>query len=808
VAVFSYARRLLAHRPALWAAALGCAALLAIPGAVVAILLVPPTTMLLLTGDPLLAADVIPEEVARTGWLVPALIVAPAALTLLYNRLYAVLLWESDEERPAGWRASWRSTRRIWLKVLALNALLWATLVVAIALVAGATVLALAGSAGAATLMLLTGTGVVLVIRTIGRILVTLAARAAILEDRAMLEAWRSARASLKDRRRHIVAAWASLLALGVAAWIGGRFITPILQDTALDFPLLSPYLFAREAAQLAFAIPVEAFVLVVSSAVWTAVYREIETETAPTDARPFAPRALAILVGLVFIGNGVPAIADVMWRDREEEHERMLRNEEIAPHEALAPDADERPSSRGVPKYDVRAQLEGDELDWTTTIRYTNPFHRSLDELPVYVYPAAFSGNADELPFADELLSTTMPSSLRGDLEGGTFRIAAVTTPSGRELEWDRSDTVLRVQLPHPLERERSVSLRIRLRARLPTWPLRYGNWDGITQLGNWIPTVPVQTRDGFIIHPYYDIGDPFFSRMADYSVEIETEEGTGVVGSGRLIDVERGGDREVWRFAVEGSRDAAFAAGSSLRGLEREVGSTTVRTWYNGEDTLTGARLADESVSALQHFSQAFGPLVMDDVDVVTVSNPLGGMEYPGLVYVSSGFSRLAGLPLLPELVDHSEFEVDQERYVTGHELAHQWWYAEVGNDQVREPWLDEGFVEASTRLWLLAEDDDERTWKIAHLQRKPALGDDDAIGAPVSAFENNSDYSDAIYEAGGELLLRLRADSGPIEYERLMRAWFRNERGEIGTIGGFIDLAERTIGQDARRLLQRYL
>jgi aminopeptidase N len=31
----------------------------------------------------------------------------------------------------------------------------------------------------------------------------------------------------------------------------------------------------------------------------------------------------------------------------------------------------------------------------------------------------------------------------------------------------------------------------------------------------------------------------------------------------------------------------------------------------------------------------------------------------------------------------------------FVVTHELAHEWWYALISNDQAQEPWLDEGFA-----------------------------------------------------------------------------------------------------------------
>jgi hypothetical protein len=38
---------------------------------------------------------------------------------------------------------------------------------------------------------------------------------------------------------------------------------------------------------------------------------------------------------------------------------------------------------------------------------------------------------------------------------------------------------------------------------------------------------------------------------------------------------------------------------------------------------------------------------------------------------------------------------------RPLISHEVAHQWWYGVVGNDQMLEPWLDEAFAQYSSRL-----------------------------------------------------------------------------------------------------------
>lgn len=61
---------------------------------------------------------------------------------------------------------------------------------------------------------------------------------------------------------------------------------------------------------------------------------------------------------------------------------------------------------------------------------------------------------------------------------------------------------------------------------------------------------------------------------------------------------------------------------------------------------------------------------------------------MEYPGLCMIG-----------MPDVKDFRKINKNSygglEAHVP-HEIAHQWFYAAIGNDSYKEPWLDEGFCE----------------------------------------------------------------------------------------------------------------
>lgn len=57
---------------------------------------------------------------------------------------------------------------------------------------------------------------------------------------------------------------------------------------------------------------------------------------------------------------------------------------------------------------------------------------------------------------------------------------------------------------------------------------------------------------------------------------------------------------------------------------------------------------------------------------------------MEYPSLVFIEEEFFNTAD---------------NMGAAVVAHETAHQWFYGIVGNDEVREAWLDESLTDYAT-------------------------------------------------------------------------------------------------------------
>lgn len=808
------ARQVLVTRPGLWAVTAVCALLTAVPAAVAVTVGAAGGVAFLLTGDLRLALRIWEDTAGLPVEVLAGAAVAALAGFVAWVRLYAIAVVMSRPERPIGWRDARAATKASWRTVLLMHVQAYAVL--AVVAVAVSLLLAVAGPAAFGTLVLVAALGFA-AFRTAFRIVLSAAQRAVVFDGLPALLAWRTGARFVRARTHDVAVAWVGLIAIGVSLWIGGRLVTPVLQETAFDYPATSGYEAARQLVQLLVALPIETSLLALGIAAWSALYdgaadedrlRPRTERRARGEPEPWVRKALGAALVVALVGNGgATLIADAHDRTLEAE-ETEVAQRDVKPEEV----SDSSPS--GIPirnrvrsSYRVEAALEDDELSWTTTIEYVNWTGETLDDLGINVYAAAYARPLRDIPFARDLVASDFNGEFQALARAGELERFDVTV-EGRDADAALDGTSVVVDLPRPLRPLGRTRVEVAMSMRMPHFPERFGQWGDLTLLGNWIPHVAVRDEGTWRLPRFGSVGDPFVSETAEYQLWLTVDENLGVVGTGALLSVEDvpGGARQ-WRFAAPEMRDAAYVVGPFLRGLQADAGGTTVRSWYPAGRGRDGAANLASAVSAVAYYTDRYGELPWPEVEVVETDGRLGGMEYPGVVFVSSASGSFSGLPLLPDLVSYSGLEDARSRYVVGHELAHQWWYASVGSDQVEEPWLDEALAEASARAWLESEDGSERTWLMTNLSVDGGP-ERAAVRAGIYDYDSNDDYFDAVYLDGGEVLMELRRAVGSAVYDEILRQWHLHHSLDIGTIDQLARTISEVAGEEGRAFVRRWL
>jgi aminopeptidase N len=135
--------------------------------------------------------------------------------------------------------------------------------------------------------------------------------------------------------------------------------------------------------------------------------------------------------------------------------------------------------------------------------------------------------------------------------------------------------------------------------------------------------------------------------------------------------------------------------------------------------------------------------------------------------------------------------------------HEVGHQWFYGVVGNDQLLDPWLDEGAATFTEILYYEAAVGVQRgTTALEGLRQVVDLGPGLAelpIGLPVGEFGDQFEYAVVVYYKGALFFDALRRELGQELFTDFLHAYYEEYRYGFATPQGFQAVAEATCGCD---------
>ena len=132
-------------------------------------------------------------------------------------------------------------------------------------------------------------------------------------------------------------------------------------------------------------------------------------------------------------------------------------------------------------------------------------------------------------------------------------------------------------------------------------------------------------------------------------------------------------------WNASTVDARDTFWAIGKMDEEDRRTARGTLVRAWSPTDADADRTDAARDAVRALEGIERHLPAYPYAEFDVIVARIAAGGgMEYPTVVIT------------------------DGTEDVTRHETGHQWFYGLVGDDQYREPWVDEGLTSFLEVYW----------------------------------------------------------------------------------------------------------
>jgi hypothetical protein len=404
---------------------------------------------------------------------------------------------------------------------------------------------------------------------------------------------------------------------------------------------------------------------------------------------------------------------------------------------------------------FDVAPDLRS--VTGTETVRFTPDLE--VCELVFRAWPntPTMAGTGTSLTVTDatvDLPDTTAPA---------TPAVEAAGAPEGAP------GTLITVPLPRCVAPGTTVTARLGFRLvlgvdadeRVATSPSTGTAW-----FGSGYPLLAWERGRGWAREPAVPMyGESATSEAADTTVTVTAPPGLAVLGPGTADTTAEGAV-----FRAPALRDVAVAVGR-FRVLERDVDGVRLRLATPQSGTrVPPEQWADALAAAITAQTRLLGPFPYPELTVAITPGQSDGTEFPAALQFGDVPAR-------------------QLRALVAHEVAHQWFYGLVGNDQSRDPWLDESFA---TAVEALTADGDYSADDV-----DPALVGH--LGDPMTAWAADGGfgtYVDGVYDQGAAALLAgRRAD--PEGFDRALRDYVARRAHGIATPA---DVREAFAGQPA--------
>jgi hypothetical protein len=338
-------------------------------------------------------------------------------------------------------------------------------------------------------------------------------------------------------------------------------------------------------------------------------------------------------------------------------------------------------------------------------------------------------------------------PAKAGGRVDVGTTKVNGIAVTSRRS-----SPTVLRI--PATVPAGASVTVDVAFTLHLPTGINdRFGHRGTTAWFGSGLPLLAWERGRGWALEPATAaFAEASTSEAMELtSLTVKRAKGLNVIATG----VQVAEDGTTAKFRARSVRDVAVAVGR-FRVAHATAGDVPVVVGVAPGLTDDAAATARELARAIRAHAARFGPFPYERLAVAVLPDIGGGIEYPAAILLGKGQTKDA---------------------TASHEVGHEWWYGLIGDDQARDPWLDEAFATYAEAL--------DRGTGPSYLRTTIPAGGKGKTGQPMTFWESRqSIYFRSVYIQGAAALLRARAASGAAAFDNAIRCHVRRNAHRITT------------------------
>jgi hypothetical protein len=391
---------------------------------------------------------------------------------------------------------------------------------------------------------------------------------------------------------------------------------------------------------------------------------------------------------------------------------------------------------------YEIKVALNDKkhELNASETITYINNSPDTLRFLYFHLWPNAYASNQSEL--AKQLFSWNGKEKLFADPELKGFIDSLDFKVNNESIRWNllpgHSD-ICQLWLNSSIQHDDTIKITTPFHVKIPKGVVsRMGHLGQSYQISQWYPKPAVYDRNGWHPMSYLDQGE-FYSEFGSFDVSITLPANYIVAATGELQNapelrwLDKLAAIPIWRGAPPYDNEDFPPSSDLMKTLHYKGQQMHDFAWFadkrfhvkkgsvklpeSGKEVTIWAMFTDKQTAYWQ-----FAVPFIEDV-ILHYSNQIGNFPYPCYTAVESSITAGDGMEY-PGLAVIGSAESAYSFYdVLTHEIAHNWFYAALGTDERRYPYMDEGITSAYELMYMNEKFPGKKLWEIYFKSKKLA-------------------------------------------------------------------------------------
>jgi hypothetical protein len=353
--------------------------------------------------------------------------------------------------------------------------------------------------------------------------------------------------------------------------------------------------------------------------------------------------------------------------------------------------------------------------------------------------------------------------------------------------------ETILEVNLTRPILPNSTVHFEMEFEAQVPLQIRRSGRDNPETQvrysMSQWYPKICEYDYEGWHATPY--VGREFYGVWGDFDVNIHIDKSYILGGTGYLQNPQEigygyetsgtkvsrpAGDKLNWHFYAPNVHDFVWAADPEFKHVSKKMrNDLTMHLLYKTTTSPDKAwlHILDVFEQALPYIEKVYGAYPYKQFSFIQGGDD--GMEYPMATLLK-----------------------DASGYM--HEFMHSWYQGMLGTNELKYPWMDEGFTDyAGARNWgYLSKDTSADQIYQNEYNGYFSLAKIKDIQEPMTTyadyFSTNAGYEYSSYYKGAVFMVQLGYIVGDQVLDKILLEYYHQWRFKHPNPDDFFRIAEK--------------